>query len=213
MKKSDYFEENLDSRRVSQQMMSLHKKTLEKIKSRKLNLINPLVPGPAKTKKFNKHQNYKNDVIYQENRSLLNRLLSLSQAKLNLTRMKSQESQRFNLKKSMNKAKRSKDAEEILQRNKLFANKLSSISPSFPLNKLKKEYLQHMQYRSNLSRYDSSQRSILKKRSSKGLPMLNVPKNLSDRKIKLPLTTGLNDSFLKKDWKMPMSLLNRIPFA
>jgi len=200
-----YLESNPSSKKFTEHSMSLHKRNLIKIKSSKANLINPLTPEITKQHKLKKHFNFKEDSVYIENMSLLERLISLSQEKLKPKRMLSEESTRPN-KQNITKSRRMKESAKIIRENKQFASRISGISPALQASQFKKEYLQHLQYRSNLSKYDDSQKAI---RKVKLEPFSKIPsrENFSQRENKNNYLNSSRDLSSKKSWKV-VSLAN-----
>lgn len=166
MKSSQYFDTNRFLTKQSQHSMNVHKKQLENIRNHKSKFIDCSTPESfrmKKPKRSNALTNIRNQDIYRENQILLEKLLVLSNEKMKLSRMKSQDQSGFKL-KSIRNVQRKKDGERLVRENKDLADRLASMSPSVSAVQLEKDYWQHVKYKLSMSKYESTRTSVKKNR-------------------------------------------------
>lgn len=166
MKSSQYFDTNRFLTKQSQHSMDVHKKHLENIRNNKSKFIDCSTPESfrmKKPKRSNALTNIRNQDIYRENQILLEKLLVLSDEKMKLSRMKSQDHSGFKL-KSIRNVQRKKNGERLVRENKDLADRLASMSPSVSAVQLEKDYWQHVKYKLSMSKYESTRTSVKKNR-------------------------------------------------
>ncbi|OMJ93092.1 hypothetical protein SteCoe_4038 [Stentor coeruleus] len=146
--------------------MDVHKKHLENIRNTKSRFIDCSTPESfriKKPKRSNVLTNNRNHDIYHENKILLEKLLVLSDEKMKLSRMRSQDPSGFRL-KSIRNVNRKKHEERLVRENKDLADRLASMSPSVSAVQLEKDYWQHVKYKLSMSKYESTRASVKKNR-------------------------------------------------
>ena len=184
MKSIFYFDCKPDTKRYQEYSMNLHKRKLEDIKSYKQNSINSSETETIKIKKSKKISNLRNNDIYRENQILLCKLISLSEERLNMPKIRYEKSHP----KSMNTLQRRRAAEKISKANRDIANRIASMPSSFQVKKFEKEYIQHIGSRSKLRKNEVFSQIHFKKIKNKAISSTpsrdNYLPSLSQRDIK-----------------------------
>ena len=156
MKGPTYIENHPYKVKFQEHSMTLHRNQLKSIKSKKSRLVDSSTPEGYKLKIKRYYKDYyRNDEIFRENQSLLGKLLNIRWNKGELSRNESLQSKNF-YPKSVFISKRKKTEKKIVFENKEFANRLKMVSPSMSRKDIIKDYVDHVKYRANLCKLDSS---------------------------------------------------------
>lgn len=182
---------------------SRHLKSLQEIQESKKRMVDCSTPETFKLK-LKKPKNYidefKAQEIYRENQNLLTRLLTLTEKSKKYS--KASKTCSKSVPRSMNFQLRKITQEKIENENKGIANRISSITPSFHHNYIRKEYTSHPKQVLIAQKSESEPKSPKKK--SEPLSPMSKKGEFSHSPsfhIKNPYTSTINE-VIKKQWKI-----------
>lgn len=182
---------------------SRHLKSLQEIQESKKRMIDCSTPETLKLK-LKKPKNYldefKAQEIFRENQNLLSRLLTLTEKSKKYAKVQSEYSK--SVPRSMNFQLRKQIQEKIEQENKGIAYRISSITPSFKKNYIRKDIKNNMRV-PNINQKSDTDLKSPKKKSEPLSPLSKKPEILHSPSlyIKNPYTKN-EQEIKKKQWKI-----------